>query len=71
MQAEARRPPPPSRRKAQRAADRAHNEAVLSAAGTDEQIAQSLAQDETQVRWLIPQLDQPSPASLLLRIDCR
>ena len=36
-----------SQRRAQRAADRAHNEAVI--ASTDEQLAQSLADDEAQV----------------------
>ncbi|KAK9825982.1 hypothetical protein WJX74_003112 [Apatococcus lobatus] len=47
-QDEARQQPAASNRRAQRAADRAHNNAVLSAAGTDEQIAHSLARDEAQ-----------------------
>ena len=35
--------------RAQRAADRAHNEAVM--ASTDEQVAQALADEEAQVSW--------------------
>lgn len=35
--------------RAQRAADRAHNEAVI--ASTDEQVAQALADEEAQVSW--------------------
>ena len=41
--------PAPNRMRAQRATDRAHNDAVLSAAGTDEQVARSLAQEDVQV----------------------
>lgn len=36
--------------RAQRAADRAHNEAVL--AGTDEQVVQAIAEEERQVELL-------------------
>ena len=35
--------------RAQRAADRAHNEAVIAL--TDEQVAQALADEEAQVSW--------------------
>lgn len=50
LQGEAKPAPASTRRRAQRAADRAHNDAVLSAAGTDEQVAQSLAQEEAQLQ---------------------
>lgn len=50
LQAEARPAPAANRRRAQRAADRAHNDAVLSAAGTDDQVARSLAQEEAQLQ---------------------
>ena len=50
LQAEVRQAPAANRRRAQRAADSAHNDAVLSAAGTDDQIARSLAHEEAQLQ---------------------
>ncbi len=51
LQAEAGALPAATRLRAQRAADRAHNDAVLSAAGNDEQIARSLAHEDVQVNF--------------------
>ena len=53
LQGEAGALPAAARQRAQRAADRAHNDAVLSAARNDEHIARSLAHEEVQV-WFVP-----------------